>query len=294
MEIPRVYPQHPLICKIRQLRLPRELRLPYYGGGNPTSYLKPQLRYIYGHNTCSCVTISWFNFQLNPTITLNDIIVKWSYKYNWTSCVMCQNNCTQITYTTFPWFLSLQVFTTLRLSTSRSQHGATTVARWSMALLHRVVSAASVGQRSITSATLLHQRSTVQQQVHPPPSLPPSFSLSLPLSFPPSFSLLLPPLSSVELDLSPASRSVGFIPEGEAGDEMVFSYIQVVCVHYTSCLQLFTCFLGNGDAGERTQLLDYWTVRLFLSRFQFFLYQHWHTVTVVNFLLCVFIIHPIQ
>ena len=89
---------------------------------------------------------------------------------------MCQNNCTQTTYTTFPWFLLLQVFTTLRLSTSRSRHGATIVARWSMALSHRVVSAASVGQRSITSATLLHPRNTVQQ-VGISPSL-----LSLPLS----------------------------------------------------------------------------------------------------------------
>lgn len=75
-----------------------------------------------------------------------------------------------------------------------------------MALSHRVVSAASVRQRSIISATLLRQRSTVQAQVSiSPPSL-----LSLPL------------LSSIELDLlSPVSRSVGLVPEGEAGDKMV-------------------------------------------------------------------------
>ena len=90
---------------------------------------------------------------------------------------MCQNNCTQTTYTTFPWFLLLQVFTTLRLSTSRSRHGATTVARWSMALSHRVVSAVSVGQRSITNATFLHPRNTVQRV-----GISPSSILSLPLS----------------------------------------------------------------------------------------------------------------
>ena len=139
---------------------------------NPTSYHKLQLTCIWPQHLLTCNHIDCF--QLNPTITHNDIIVNWSHKCNYCKLPVfyIPTKHRQPTLLSFIGFLS-QVSTTLRLPPSRSRHGATTVASWSTAWSHRVVSVASVGQRSITSVTLLHQRSTVPPQVDTSPSSPP-------------------------------------------------------------------------------------------------------------------------